>query len=105
MNLQSWDEFVDLEHDLLDEVTFVHIKVQSSRGRKKLTTCSGIPAEINLPKLLKALKKEFATNGLIREHSEHGKIIQLQGDQREVLRSFLVRESIVPSSKTQTHGY
>lgn len=43
----------------------------------------------DLKKLLKAFKKEFACNGTLVDDEELGQVIQLQGDQRQKVSSFL----------------
>jgi translation initiation factor 1 len=43
---------------------------------------------------LKAFKKEFACNGSIVDDEEMGKVIQLQGDQRQKILEILIEEGI-----------
>ena len=71
----------------------------------RVTTCQGLPEGLNWKKLLKALKKILACNGSIVEHAEHGKVLQLQGDQRTGLREFLVGEGIVSEDNLKVHGF
>ena len=44
--------------------------------------------------LLQEIKKNFCCNGSIVNDAECGNIIQLQGDQRENIRKFLIDESL-----------
>ncbi|GAA5831422.1 hypothetical protein JCM11251_004020 [Rhodosporidiobolus azoricus] len=82
----------------------IHIRIQQRNGRKTITTLQGVPAEYDLKKLLKAFKKEFACNGSIEEHDEHGKVIQLQGDQRQNIYEILVDEGIEKET-IKLHGF
>lgn len=49
--------------------------------------------------LVKYFKKEFACNGTVVQHPEYGEVAQLQGDQRNNICSFLVREGLVKKDK------
>ena len=50
----------------------------------------GIPSKFDLKKILKVIKKQFACNGTIVNDEKAGGVIQLQGDQRNVVKDFLV---------------
>ena len=39
--------------------------------------------------------QEFACNGTVVEHPEYGEVIQLQGDQRQLISTFLINTGIV----------
>lgn len=68
----------------------IHIRIQQRNGRKTLTTIEGIPSKFDLKKILKVIKKQFACNGTIVNDEKAGDVIQLQGDQRNVVKEFLV---------------
>jgi hypothetical protein len=55
-----------------------------------LTTIEGIPSKFDLKKILKVIKKQFACNGTIVNDEKAGDVIQLQGDQRNAVKDFLV---------------
>jgi len=109
-NLRTFDPFSD-EGNALDEAenvgsqqNYLHIRVQQRNGRKTLTTLQGLPKEYDPKKLLKAFKKEFACNGTIVDDEELGQVIQLQGDQRYKISTFLTTEGI-PKSTIKIHGF
>ena len=123
-NLKTKDPFNDWETDeTASQQGLVHIRIQQRNGRKTLTTCQGIPEEFDLKKILKAFKKvgqhiftcllhfinvaiqEFCTNGTIVEDSELGKVIQVQGDQREKIFLFITREGMVDKNRVKVHGF
>ena len=83
----------------------MHIRVQQRNNRKCLTTVSGLAAEIDFKKVLKALKKQFCCNGCIVEDPEHGKVIQLQGDQRQNCKEFIVGEGLCGEKSLKVHGF
>ena len=86
-----------------DEV--IHIRIQQRNGRKTLTTVQGIEPKFDLKKLVKACKKEFACNGTVVEHKEYGEVMQFQGDQREHIRSFLLKIQLCEEDNLKTHGF
>ncbi|GMP65484.1 hypothetical protein CsSME_00026246 [Camellia sinensis var. sinensis] len=71
---------------------YVHIRIQQRNGRKSLTTVQGLKKEFSYNKILKDLKKEFCCNGTVVQDPELGQVIQLQGDQRKNVSTFLVQK-------------
>ncbi|KAK8969561.1 hypothetical protein KSP40_PGU011435 [Platanthera guangdongensis] len=84
---------------------YVHIRVQQRNGRKSLTTVQGLKKEYSKTKILKDLKKEFCCNGTVVEDPELGQVIQLQGDQRKNVSTFLVQTAIVKKDQIKIHGF
>ncbi|KAL0715194.1 hypothetical protein Bca4012_064516 [Brassica carinata] len=85
---------------------YVHIRVQQRNGRKSLTTVQGLKKEYSYTKILKDLKKEFCCNGTVVQDSELGQVIQLQGDQRKNVSTFLVQQAgLVKKDNIKIHGF
>ena len=84
---------------------YVHIRVQQRNGRKCLTTVQGLKKEYSKSKILKDLKKEFCCNGTVVEDPELGQVIQLQGDQRKNVSTFLIQAGIVKKEQIKIHGF
>ncbi|KAL6196373.1 hypothetical protein ACLB2K_031988 [Fragaria x ananassa] len=84
---------------------YVHIRVQQRNGRKSLTTVQGLKKDFSYNKILKDLKKEFCCNGTVVQDPELGQVIQLQGDQRKNVSSFLVQAGIVKKDNIKIHGF
>ncbi|KZS99258.1 translation initiation factor SU [Sistotremastrum niveocremeum HHB9708] len=109
-NLNSYDPFADEGDPLGDnkdvgsQQNYIHIRIQQRNGRKTLTTLQGLPKEYDPKKLLKAFKKEFACNGTLVDDEELGQVIQLQGDQRLKISTFLTEEGI-PKATIKLHGF
>jgi len=107
-NLQTFDPFADAttgHEDGADGGGMVHIRIQQRNGRKTLTTVQGLSAAFDLKKIVRACKKEFACNGTVVEHPEYGEVLQMQGDQRELIAQFLVKCDIVKKSQIKVHGF
>ncbi|CAI9773451.1 unnamed protein product [Fraxinus pennsylvanica] len=84
---------------------YVHIRVQQRNGRKSLTTVQGLKKEFSYNKILKDLKKEFCCNGTVVQDPELGQVIQLQGDQRKNVSTFLVQAGIMKKDLIKIHGF
>ena len=84
---------------------YVHVRIQQRNGRKSLTTVQGLKKEFSYSKILKDLKKEFCCNGTVVQDPELGQVIQLQGDQRKNVSTFLVQAGIVKKEHIKIHGF
>jgi len=112
-NLKSFDPFADAQDQDTSETkvstqqTNIHIRIQQRNGRKTLTTIEGIPSKFDLKKILKVIKKQFACNGTIVADEKAGDVIQLQGDQRNAIKDFLVdKNGLDIDAKTiKVHGF
>ncbi|PSR74119.1 hypothetical protein EW026_g2649 [Hermanssonia centrifuga] len=109
-NLATFDPFADegdplnTNNEVGSQQNYIHVRIQQRNGRKTLTTLQGLPKEYDAKKLLKAFKKEFACNGTLVDDEEAGQVIQLQGDQRLKISTFLVEEGI-PKTSIKVHGF
>ncbi|KAJ6795280.1 protein translation factor SUI1-like protein [Iris pallida] len=104
----AFDPFIEANAD--DSVAagskeYVHVRIQQRNGRNSLTTVQGLKKEFSYSKILKDLKKEFCCNGTVVQDPELGQVIQLQGDQRKNVSSFLVQAGIVKKDKIKIHGF
>ncbi|KAH3899770.1 Eukaryotic translation initiation factor eIF-1 [Saccharomycodes ludwigii] len=104
-NLKSFDPFFDTGDDESTINHYIHIRIQQRNGRKTLTTVQGVPAEYDLKRILKVLKKDFACNGNIVKDDEMGEIIQLQGDQRAKVCEFMITQLGIKKKNIKIHGF
>lgn len=84
---------------------YVHVRVQQRNGRKSLTTVQGLKKEFSYNKILKDLKKEFCCNGTVVQDPELGQVIQLQGDQRKNVSTFLIQAGVAKKEHIKLHGF
>ncbi|KAF5365783.1 hypothetical protein D9758_003264 [Tetrapyrgos nigripes] len=108
-NLNNFDPFADEDplgetQDVGSQADYIHIRIQQRNGRKTLTTLQGLPKQYDPKKLIKAFKKEFACNGTLVDDEKMGQVIQLQGDQRNKISTFLVDNGIEKST-IKVHGF
>ena len=83
----------------------VHIRIQQRNAKKTITTIEGLDASIDFKKIVKYIKKKFNCNGSIIKTVDDIDIIQLQGDQRENIKNFLIKENIVSEDFIKVHGF
>jgi len=82
----------EIESELLGKesgTAQVHIRIQQRNARKRITTVEGLDDDLDLKKILKAMKKKFSCNGNVEKSEEYGMIIKMSGDQRETVKNFL----------------
>ena len=87
-----------------DDIGYVHLRIQQRNKRQTITTVEGIPNKYDLKRIAKVCKKQFACNACIIDDTTYGKVIQLQGDQRENIKTFLSSVGIVPETHIKVHG-
>ncbi|KAJ1831592.1 Eukaryotic translation initiation factor eIF-1 [Coemansia sp. RSA 2706] len=83
----------------------IHIRIQQRNARKSTTTLQGLPEEFDLKKLVKYFKKTYGCLGTVVKDKDHGKVIQLGGDQRAKLSEFLISEGIAKKNEIKVHGF
>ncbi|KAK6124000.1 hypothetical protein DH2020_042262 [Rehmannia glutinosa] len=83
----------------------MYIFACSSVMVEKSDNCPGLKKEFSYNKILKDLKKEFCCNGTVVQDPELGQVIQLQGDQRKNVSTFLVQAGIVKKDHIKIHGF
>ena len=98
------DPFADVEADN-QQKDLIHIRVQQRNGRKCITTVQGLKDDLDAKRICRAMKKNFQCNGAINKDLEMGEIIQLSGDQRTNVNSFLHEQEICLKEQIVIHGF
>jgi translation initiation factor 1 len=73
---------------------YIHIRMQKRSGRNYITLLQGLP-EAQCPKALKAMRQQLCCNGTIIVSDQHGHVVQLQGDQRQRVKEFLLAKRVI----------
>ena len=79
---------------LLDRSGKIHIRVQQ-RGKKWLTTLEGLDKDLDLHKISKAIAKAFHCSTAVRFDDDENEIIKIQGNVKEELRAWLVKQEVI----------
>jgi translation initiation factor 1 len=103
-------EFTTLDRQLEQSLrkSKVHIRVQQRNGKKCITTIQGLDEDLDQKRICKHMRRNFNCNGNVVNDEENGDVIQLQGDQRENARAFLLEQSVIePHEKDRlvVHGF
>jgi translation initiation factor 1 len=62
--------------------------------------------DLDLKRILKAMKKNFSCNGaIVKDKDEGGEVIQLSGDQRTNINEFLYSMEICIAGQVVLHGF
>ena len=86
----------------------IHIRVQQRNGRKCITTIEGLEDDLDTKRICKAMKGAFNCNGNVIAEEEKGDVIQLQGDQRDNSRLWLLEQQIIGKEEKDRiviHGF
>jgi len=96
-----------LESESLTNRTLIHIRIQQRTANKKITTIQNIDkiSTIDLDYFLRTVRKYCDCGGSIIKHKQFGLVIQLQGDQREKIKTYLKNNNLVPMNDIIIHGY
>lgn len=90
-------------------VAKINIRIQQRNGKKSITTIQGLDTDLDEKRICKAMRKEFNCNGSIDEDKEYGVIIQLQGDQRALVKEWLIAQEILTKAEADerliVHGF
>jgi translation initiation factor 1 len=101
------------DYDVFENSSLVknkyHIRVQQRNGRKCVTTLDGLEEDLDLKRICRAMRTAFSCNGSIamKEDTDTG-VIQLQGDQRENMKQWLLDQEIIPKNELDRiviHGF
>lgn len=97
----------ELEDNLKDDIIIqkIHLRLRQRNGRKTITTIEGLASDLDLKKIVKAMKKKFNCNGVVKEDEKFGTVIQLSGDQRNQIYDFLSENEISSKDNIVIHGY
>jgi translation initiation factor 1 len=90
----------------VDTDTKVHIRVKQRNGRKSWTIIHGLNEELNLKKdILKPLRKKLCCNGALKEDDTGSKILEFQGDHRDIIKKYLIDKKYCEEDDIVTHGF
>jgi translation initiation factor 1 len=103
----NFDPFQNsLEHSF--HKSKVHIRVQQRNGKKCITSIQGLDEDLDQKRICKHMRKVFNCNGNVIDDKEKGEVIQLQGDQRDNVRIFLLEQTVIEAHEKDrivVHGF
>ena len=85
----------------------LHIRVRKRNGRKCITTIEGFEEDLDVKRICKAMRKQFNCNGNVVNDEQHTDVLQLQGDQRENVKEWILSNQIIgknESDRIVVHG-
>ena len=85
-----------------------HIRIQQRNGKKAITTLQGLEDDLDIKRICKYMRKSFNCNGNVKKDKFDEDIIQLQGDQRENIKQWLLDQQIIEKqevSRIVVHGF
>jgi translation initiation factor 1 len=82
----------------------VRVRIQQRDGRRCITVIYNIGEEFDHFKIIKVMKRKFLVNGGVLEDEDVGCVIQLAGDVRMKVKSFLLENGICGEDKLRVCG-
>ena len=86
----------------------LHIRVQQRNGKKSITTVQGFETDLDVKRICKHMRKHFNCNGNVTSDPEKGEVIQLQGDQRDNVKEWILVQEIIAKNEADRiviHGF
>ena len=87
----------------------LHVRIQKRNGKKCITTAQGFEEDLDVKRICKAMRKQFNCNGnVIHDKEKEIDVLQLQGDQRENVKEWILAQQIIPKSEADrivVHGF
>ena len=86
----------------------LHIRVQQRNGKKSITTVQGFETDLDVKRICKHMRKHFNCNGNVTSDPEKGEVIQLQGDQRDNVKEWILVQEIISKNEADRiviHGF
>jgi translation initiation factor 1 len=86
----------------------LHIRIQKRNGKKCITTVEGFEEDLDIKRICKHMRKKFNCNGNVVSDEEQGEVIQLQGDQRDNVKQWLLENQVFEKQEADrivVHGY
>lgn len=107
MDFQAFNEFTDFTKNSLHKPK-LHIRIQKRNGKKSITTISGFEEDLDVKRICKAMRKQFSCNGNVIEDEEEGEVMQLQGDQRDNVKQWILDNQVIAKNEADRiviHGF
>ena len=97
---------ISIEDELKSNSSQIHVRIQQRNRKKCIITIEGLMdiegmEPKNLEKISKDFRKTFNCSSVIKE----GNVIQLQGDHREKIKDYLLKNNICRKEDIKIHGY
>ena len=83
----------------------IHLRIQQRNGRKCITIIEGLNKfnpNNKIEEVTKELRQKLNCRGTIKEN---GNIIEFSGDQRNLIKEFLINNKICTEGKIKIHGF
>ena len=105
--MDSFNLLNDFAANVLDKPK-LHIRIQKRNGKKCITTIQGFEEDLDVKRICKHMRKHFNCNGNVTSDPEKGEVIQLQGDQRDNVKEWILVQEIIAKNEADRiviHGF
>lgn len=78
----------------------IHVRFQKT-GPRSITLIEGLDEDLDQNRIARAMKKAFSCSASIQKDEEGNEVIQLQGDQRDAVKSWLVEQEVLTEKEAK----
>jgi translation initiation factor 1 len=109
----STDPFANNRQNDATQPTFqrtnkIHLRLQKRGNKKFLTIVEGLDEDLDEVRICRHMRRAFNCNGAVLKGEDNKPILQLQGDQRQSIKEWLLAQEILTEKEAKerlvTHG-
>jgi len=107
LNNLSFNVFDDNMQINMPSMNKIHIRIQQ-QGSRYITIIQDLDEDLDFKRICKDMRKKFSCNGNVVNDEKIGEIIQLQGDQRDNVKEWLLVNEILTTNNIDRliiHGF
>jgi translation initiation factor 1 len=113
MNIDQFNENVDFDEGFVESQLDIHIRIQQRNRRQSLTIIEGLddikPDDETFTKsLVKIFRKKFNCSVTLKKDTRDNKgknVLQLQGDQRDGVKEYIINNELAREEEIKIHGF
>jgi translation initiation factor 1 len=102
--MASFNHIVDFNNNIVGQLDIhkrkIHIRFQIS-GSRSITIIEGLDDDLDLIRISKNMKKSFSCAATVLKDTEENEIIQLQGDQRDNVKKWLLKQEVITEAEAK----
>jgi len=107
LNNLSFNDFDNNMQINMPRMQKIHLRIQQ-QGSRYITIIQDLDEDLDFKRICKDMRKKFNCNGSVTNDPKIGEVIQLQGDQRDNVKEWLLANEILTTNDIDRliiHGF
>ena len=113
MNIDKFNQGIEFDDRIVESQLDIHIRIHQRNRRQSLTIVEGLDEispedETYTKSLVKVFRKKFNCSVSLKKDNKDNKgnnVLQLQGDQRVGVKSYLIDNELARVEEIKVHGF